>query len=96
LVKEGILERSRYQERPPRYEYRLTEKGRDLWQVLAAMLAWGDRWMAGRGGPPVLLRHHGCGKVTHADVRCAECGVPLTAPDVIAEPGPGSSITAAR
>jgi DNA-binding HxlR family transcriptional regulator len=91
LAEEGILERRRYQEAPPRYEYRLTDKGRDLWQVLAAMLAWGDRWLDGGRGAPVLLRHKGCGRITHAEPHCAECGEPLSARDVIAEPGPGFS-----
>ena len=43
LVEEGILVKRPYQERPPRSEYRLTEKGADLWPVLVAMLQWGDR-----------------------------------------------------
>src|SRR5512144_1598110 len=47
LVRDGILERQRYSERPERYEYRLTEKGRDLYPVLVALLRWGDRWLAG-------------------------------------------------
>src|SRR5918998_127305 len=43
LVEEGILKREPYQERPPRYEYRLTRKGVDLWPVLVALMGWGDR-----------------------------------------------------
>ncbi len=43
LVEEGILVKRPYQERPLRSEYRLTEKGADLWPVLVAMLQWGDR-----------------------------------------------------
>ena len=91
LVKEGILERRKYQERPPRYEYRLTEKGHELFPVLAAMIHWGDRWLDGGKGAPVLLRHRGCGHITHGELRCAECGEAITARDVVAEPGPGSS-----
>lgn len=90
LVKEGVLERQRYQERPARYEYRLTEKGLDLFPVLVAMIAWGDRWLDGGAGPPVLLRHRGCGRVTRATVVCAECSEPLSAEDLLLEPGPGA------
>ncbi|QBI19069.1 transcriptional regulator [Egibacter rhizosphaerae] len=49
LVDEGVLERQRYEERPPRDEYLLTEKGRELFGVLAAMLAWGNAWLSSDG-----------------------------------------------
>jgi DNA-binding HxlR family transcriptional regulator len=89
LVREGILERFQYQDRPARFEYRLTEKGRDFFPVLAAIWQWGDRWLAGDRGVPVTMRHTSCGKVTHPAVVCAECGEPLRAEDVRAELGPG-------
>ncbi len=59
LVDEGILDRVRYQERPARYEYRLTAKGADLYPVLVALMAWGDRYV--NDVPPVRLVHRGCG-----------------------------------
>src|SRR5215207_8178729 len=65
LVEVGVLERVAYQERPRRYEYRLTAKGRDLWPVLNALREWGDRWTAGDDGPPLDLVHRACGEVTH-------------------------------
>jgi DNA-binding HxlR family transcriptional regulator len=89
LVEQGVLERRPYSERPPRHEYHLTEKGRELMQVLFAMTAWGDRWTAGDAGPPVLLRHIACGAITRAEIRCAHCGDSLRAEDVEVEPGPG-------
>ena len=52
LVAAGILEKVRYQEKPTRYEYRLTEKGLELHPVIVSMLRWGDRWMADEHGPP--------------------------------------------
>ena len=61
LVEEGILEKRRYQERPPRYEYFLTEKGLDLWPVMVSLLHWGDRHLADGTGPPMLIRHKACG-----------------------------------
>jgi len=54
LEAHAIVARSRYSERPPRDEYRLTEKGRDLWKVLAALREWGDRWDASGYGAPVI------------------------------------------
>jgi DNA-binding HxlR family transcriptional regulator len=89
LVEEGLLERVRYQEKPDRYEYVLTEKGRDFYPVLAAMIAWGDRWLSGEDGPPVTLRHTACGHDMTAKVVCSECGDPIQVREVRARPGPG-------
>jgi DNA-binding HxlR family transcriptional regulator len=89
LVDDDLLERRKYQDRPERFEYVLTAKGRDFYPVLAAIVAWGDRWLDEGKGAPVLLRHRNCGKVTHAEVVCSECGEPLTAREVRAELGPG-------
>jgi DNA-binding HxlR family transcriptional regulator len=54
LVEEGILERVRYSERPERYEYRLTPKGRDLEIALAGLRQWGDRYVSEK--PPRITR----------------------------------------
>src|SRR6266516_3424655 len=54
LVEEGILERVRYSERPERYEYRLTGKGRELNIALTALRRWGDKYLSEK--PPRLLR----------------------------------------
>lgn len=89
LVDEGLLERQAYQQNPPRHDYVLTDKGRELFSVLAAMMAWGDRWLAPTAGPPVLLRHEPCGHDTHAEVVCAECREPLELDDVTPHLGPG-------
>jgi len=93
LVDEGIFERVQYQERPPRFEYRLTDKGRDLWSVITAMRQWGDRWAA-PDGPPLVIRHHACGRLADAVAVCAECGVPIDPRSVTAEPGPGRTLPA--
>jgi DNA-binding HxlR family transcriptional regulator len=89
LVAQDLLERRMYQDRPKRYEYRLTPKGRDFYPVLAAIVAWGDRWLDRGKGAPVLLRHKACGKITHAEVVCAECGEPLDPREMRVEVGPG-------
>jgi DNA-binding HxlR family transcriptional regulator len=49
LVEEGVVERGAYQRDPERHEYLLTEKGRELMNVLLALMAWGDRWVSGEG-----------------------------------------------
>lgn len=68
LVAEGMLERARYEDRPPRYEYRLTEKGRAFWDVLAAMWRWGSDWLfdADAGDPrTVSLTDRETGEEVH-------------------------------
>lgn len=89
LVEAGILERVAYQQNPPRYDYVPTEKGRDLFPVLAAIARWGDRWLASDDGPPVVLHHETCGHDTHAEVVCAQCRTPLQLADVTTRLGPG-------
>lgn len=85
LVEHEILERRLYQEHPERYEYRLTEKGRDLYPVLIAMLRWGDRWEADEFGPPVRLVHEPCGHEPDPAMICTHCGVRLNPREVRAE-----------
>jgi DNA-binding HxlR family transcriptional regulator len=88
LGDEGILERWPYQERPERFEYRLTAKGRDLWPVLHALVTWGDTHAAPHG-PPRRFLHRGCGgKVTDRRT-CARCGAELDVRDVEVRDGPG-------
>ena len=90
LVDHGVLRRVAYHEHPPRSEYRLTDKGRDLWHVITAMRQWGDRWAA-PDGPQVETRHTSCGHIVTAVPSCSHCGKPLDARSVTAIPGPGAS-----
>lgn len=90
LVSQGALRREQYQDRPPRHEYVLTEKGRELVDVLLVMVAWGDRWTAGAAGPPVLFRHRGCGEISHVELNCSACDRPMRATDIDVLPGPGA------
>lgn len=92
LVREGVLERRRYEERPPRDEYVLTAQGKELMEAFLTLIGWGDRWTAEDAGPPMLLRHKGCGEVVHAEVTCSSCGEPLRAREVRLEPGPGARV----
>jgi DNA-binding HxlR family transcriptional regulator len=89
LVDEGILERRRYQDRPPRHEYRLTQKGRDLYPVLLALMQWGDKYTAGDAGPPMLLVHEPCGHQTEPQFVCSHCGEPIDPREMRPQPGPG-------
>lgn len=73
LVEEGVLERSRYQERPDRYEYVLTEKGRALGPVVQALRGWGRRWTEGEDLSPTPV-HTACGHEPTLAYSCPHCG----------------------
>lgn len=81
LVASGILHRRLYQNLPDRYEYLLTDMGRDLYGSFVVMLQWGDRWLAS-GKPPLLLTHMTCGSDFHASVICDGCKAPIVAADM--------------
>lgn len=88
LVEAGVLRRVGYQERPPRYEYRLARKGVELWPATMALMKWGDRHLA-PDGPPVLVLHRDCEGQLDERLRCDRCGADLGPGDVYAAPGPG-------
>jgi DNA-binding HxlR family transcriptional regulator len=90
LVENGILERRRYSDHPPRDEYVLTRAGRAFIPVLIALTAWGDRWNTPPGGPPVRFEHAKCGSVFVPKVHCSACGEEIRPRDVTPQPGPGS------
>ncbi len=94
LVDAGILRREPYKDNRTRLEYRLTQKGHDLYPVLMALRDWGDAHMAD-GGPPVHYLHDGCGGEAHVRLQCDQCAQPLTARDVRPAPGPGALTLAA-
>ena len=68
----------------------LTEKGNSLVPLLAALVAWGDRWEPTTAGPPIYFHHANCGR-TGVAITCAQCGVPVAADTLKVEPGPGGS-----
>jgi DNA-binding HxlR family transcriptional regulator len=95
LVDEGIMRRVPYQERPVRFEYRLTEKGRELWPVMMTLMQWGDRHYDEPAGPPMVVRHRDCGGEVTGHLSCSKCGAELGPYDVEATPGPGAVHAAA-
>jgi DNA-binding HxlR family transcriptional regulator len=87
LVDAGILDRVPYQERPIRYEYRLTPMGRELGLPVIGLMQWGDRHLAGPAGPPRLARHRECGDPVHLALVCDSCGaVPPDELDLVPAP----------
>jgi DNA-binding HxlR family transcriptional regulator len=92
LTESGIVRREPYREpgQRQRYEYRLTEKGLDLYPVLMALAAWGDRYLADPEGPPIEFVHRGCGEPVELVVRCAAGHEPGTSREIGGRPGPGA------
>jgi DNA-binding HxlR family transcriptional regulator len=78
LINRGIFKKRKYQDLPERYEYRLTEMGKDLYGSLVAMMAWGDRWLS-NARPPIQLTHGTCGNDFLPTVVCDKCRKPVTA-----------------
>jgi DNA-binding HxlR family transcriptional regulator len=87
LVEEDVLEKRPYQD--GRFEYCLTEKGRELWPALVALLRWGDRHYAPHGKPR-LIKHRDCGGEVTEELACEKCGKSLKLQDVYWEWGPGA------
>ena len=71
LQEEDVLTKVAYQQRPERFEYRLTDKGLDLWPVMVTLMQYGDRYYA-PDGPPVVLTHRDCGGELDAHRICLD------------------------
>jgi DNA-binding HxlR family transcriptional regulator len=93
LDDQGLVERELYQQHPERYEYRLTDKGAELLEVLARLLEWGDRHYPHPAGPTRLLQHTGCGGAVHSRLVCSDCGEQIGPRDVTPLPGPALAAT---
>lgn len=87
LCDEGVMRRVPYQQRPERFEYRLTRKGVELWPAVMTLLMWGDRHYA-PDGPPLIIGHRGCDGTLTPELTCSSCGARLGPSDVSSRPGP--------
>lgn len=95
LVEADILKKVPYQEKPARHEYRLTDKGKDLYPVVLSLMAWGDKWMDKGRGVPLHVHHSRCGHNTTPLTVCSECREPLNPREVVMIAGPGLTADAA-
>ena len=92
LVDNGVLRRVPYREPGARArdEYRLTEKGFDLYPLLVAVREWGDRYLSGPEGPPLDTIHRDCGAPVHAVLVCESGHYEIVPRDVVPRPGRGA------
>jgi len=89
LVDAQIMEKRIYDENRERYEYRLTQKGLDLYPVLMTVVTWGDKWACDGDGSPVEFVHKRCGEVTHPKLVCDQCDDEILAREIQPRVGPG-------
>jgi DNA-binding HxlR family transcriptional regulator len=82
LVDDGVLRREQYQSRPDRYEYQLTDKGRDLIPVFMAMMRWGERWIAAVEPDGVFVDDALCQHPCAANTMCDRCGEEIRVQEV--------------
>jgi DNA-binding HxlR family transcriptional regulator len=92
LVDQELLRRVPYQEegQRSRHEYRLTEKGLDLYPVLVALMEWGNAYGVGSAGPSAMLTHRDCGEPVKLALTCASGHTLASAREVTPVPGPGA------
>jgi DNA-binding HxlR family transcriptional regulator len=88
LTAEGILEKRRYQQSPPRDEYVPTERGIALWPTLRSLGRWGREQFDQQ--QVRVFRHAACGTELGSYGECPACGTIVPVPDVVMEPGPGA------
>ena len=88
LVDAGVMSKVAYQDRPVRYEYRLTRMGIELSPALVALMRWGDRWMSD-GAPPTVLVHEPCGHALEQGFWCPTCRQTFSPTAIASRPGPG-------
>jgi DNA-binding HxlR family transcriptional regulator len=90
LVTEGVLVRRPYGQGQGRFDYGLTDKGRELGVAVLALMEWGDRHYPASGGPPRLSQHRDCGGTVDVSLMCSEHGNGLAVKDLALVPGPGA------
>jgi len=88
LERHGVISRRRYQDNPPRHEYRLTGKGHDLFPVLTTIINWGDKYYTADEGPPILRRHLPCATDVQPILCCPECHEEIDARSIEARTRP--------
>jgi DNA-binding HxlR family transcriptional regulator len=82
LVDVEVFVGNKYQKRPSRYEYHLSDKGRDLYAITLAMHEWADHWLIETGREPLQLHHNTCKKAFAGELVCSACECPIVPADV--------------
>lgn len=94
LTELGLLRKASYSVGSPRFEYRFTDQGRDLYATMLSLLKFGDKWLGGGETLPLQLIHKRCGKPCSPVVACSSCNEPIDPHDVQNRNGPGAGVQA--
>ncbi|WP_086933989.1 winged helix-turn-helix transcriptional regulator [Agarilytica rhodophyticola] len=89
LVESGVIYKELYDKSHQRFEYKLTDKGLDLYPVIITIIQWGDKWEADEDGAPIEYLHKDCGKLSRPKLCCSECGNEVHTKNTIPQLGPG-------
>ncbi|MBA6288932.1 helix-turn-helix domain-containing protein [Colwellia sp. MB3u-4] len=89
LVEEEIIYKHLYDEKYNRFEYKLTERGLELYPILISITMWGDKWTADADGPPVEYVHKNCGENAKPKLSCSHCDEQINANNTTMRLGPG-------
>lgn len=92
LTELGLMVKVGYSAGQTRFEYRLSDQGRDLYPTMLALMQFGDRWLSGNEPPPLQLIHKTCGKESFAQVDCSSCHTSIDPHDVQYRSGPGAGL----
>jgi DNA-binding HxlR family transcriptional regulator len=93
LTAQGLFRHTQHDGSSPRFEYRLTAMGKDLYPAFLTMMSFGDKWLTDERGPPLYLVHNVCGCSCHAIVTCSHCKAEVTSRTVTHRDGPGAGIS---
>jgi DNA-binding HxlR family transcriptional regulator len=91
LVETDIMERVPYNSHPPRHDYHLTARGRQMWPILLTMWAWEQRWVNDPDEHLPQMRHTKCGQIFAPVLMCDACGKETAAREVKGRFGPSGS-----
>ena len=89
LLEDEIIYKEIYDEARNRFEYKLTEKGLDLYPLFVSITKWGDKWESDEDGPPIEYVHKDCGHAANAKLCCSECGDEIHAKNTGIRPASG-------
>jgi DNA-binding HxlR family transcriptional regulator len=91
MTQDGLLDRTRYSDRPSRYEYVLTPRGRSLWPVLTSIWEWERRWVCAHAEALPAMHHVSCAADFAPLVTCGACAEAVTEKELTAVWGPSGS-----
>ncbi|MCF6288217.1 MAG: helix-turn-helix transcriptional regulator [Proteobacteria bacterium] len=89
LVEAQVLQKFEYQNKPTRYEYCLTQMGKDIFPIIISLAQWSNKWILAEDEVAIVYKHLQCDTITHAVMGCSNCGEEINPRDILPVFGPG-------